>query len=108
MSKTDIADSPYSNTALTQSVWQQVGLVFDSVATTNNATFYLNGVADGTITFNQNFDAYTRFIGRPKAGSSVGSHFKGGMALHKWFLDKKVASTEMLGFYNQERHLFNV
>ncbi len=107
ISKTDVADSPVSSTALTVDKWQLAGFVFDSTATTNNLTFYLNGTADGTVTFNQDFGASITFYGRGKT-AATNADLKGSGALPRLLLNTKLTAAQMAGFYNQERHLFGV
>jgi hypothetical protein len=70
--KNNIAGSPSSGLNLTANEWNFVGVSFNSSASTNNLTFYVNG-STSTVTFNYDFDdgAISNLIGQISAGNNI-------------------------------------
>lgn len=98
--KVGVADATRSTTTITLNKWQMAAIVFDSTATTNNCQYYLDGIADGLVTFNQDFSDATRYV-----GSNQGTEyfFTGGIASAKILKGLKLTAAQVKDIFNLEK-----
>lgn len=98
------ADGPLSTLVPSLSSWSMIAVVFDSNATTNNVTYYLNGTTQvGTGNFDFSIDRGTIYIGRE---STSGAYYSGLIDEAMIWKSRKLTTDELDDLYNSGTGLF--
>ncbi len=97
LSKPSTANAGAADTAMPEDTWACVGCSFDNSEATSNLIYYRNGVADGTVNFDQDFADYLNSIG---VGNNAGSWHWSGSLGEVWIYNRILTSVEMLSIYN--------
>lgn len=96
LSKPSTANAPQATTAWTQDLWMMRGVTFDNSEATNNLIYYLNGAAENTVSFDQDFADYTNCIGATNNGAT-GKWL--GDVKEAWLYDRILSAEEMAYIY---------
>jgi len=94
----DVSGITYSGINLTLNAWNHICITFDSTATTNNFTYYING-STATVSWNNNFSsgASSNVIG---GLSTVNNPFVGKIDEVGFWKSKVLSSAEAAQLYN--------